>query len=145
MKQLLLLAALPGALLAQALEGTWQGALSPPNQSREIRVVLKITKNENVHQGTLYNIDQGGVVNLAQLLTFAFGIHRKQVSGLPGWAETDHFDIEAPIPGEGAPNDVQLRTMIQNLIKSRFGLAYHQEKRELSVYAVNVGKGGPAG
>ena len=28
MNQLLLLAALPGALLAQALEGTWQGALT---------------------------------------------------------------------------------------------------------------------
>ena len=83
--------------------------------------------------------------SLTQLVTFAFGLHRKQISGLPGWAETDHFDIEAPLPGEGAPNDVQLRTMMQNLIKDRFGLSYHKEKRELSVYAVNIGKGGPAG
>ena len=29
MKQLLLLVALPGALLAQTLEGTWQGTLTP--------------------------------------------------------------------------------------------------------------------
>jgi len=252
MKQLLLLAALPGALLAQGLDGTWQGTLSPPNQNREIRVVMKIAKNENAHQGTLYNLEQGGRVNLGaitvqgntvkiavpglaadyegkldsdgysitgtlmqgttpmplllkratpataweippppaapkplaegtklefevatikptpegqqgnginvngrqfrtrntsltQLVTFAFGLHRKQISGLPGWAETDHFDIEAPLPGEGAPNDVQLRTMMQNLIKDRFGLSYHKEKRELSVYAVNIGKGGPTG
>jgi uncharacterized protein (TIGR03435 family) len=252
MKQLLLLAALTGALLAQGLAGTWQGTLSPPNQNREIRVVMKITKDEKGHQGTLFNIDQGGRMNLGaitlqgntakisvpglgaeyegkldsdeaaingtmtqgttpmplllkratpataweippppappkpmaegtklefevatikptpegqqgnginvngrqfrtrntsltQLLTFAFKLHRKQVSGLPGWAETEHFDIQAPLPGEGAPNEVQLRTMMQNLIKDRFGLTYHKEKRELSVYAINVGKGGPTG
>jgi uncharacterized protein (TIGR03435 family) len=35
--------------------------------------------------------------------------------------------------------------MMQNLIKDRFGLAFHTEKRELSVYAISVGKGGQAG
>jgi len=34
--------------------------------------------------------------------------------------------------------------MMQNLMKDRFGLSYHSEKRELSVYAISVGKGGPA-
>ena len=67
MKQLLLLAAIPGVLLAQTLEGTWQGTLKPPNQDRELRVVIKIAKNENAHQGTLYNIDQGGRVNLGAI------------------------------------------------------------------------------
>ena len=64
MKQLLLLVALPGLLLAQNLEGTWQGTVTPPNQNRELRVVIKIAKNGSNFQGTLYNIDQGGQVNL---------------------------------------------------------------------------------
>jgi uncharacterized protein (TIGR03435 family) len=42
MKQLLLLVALPGALLAQTLEGTWQGTLNPPNQNDGIRLAFKI-------------------------------------------------------------------------------------------------------
>src|SRR6185436_19024691 len=63
MKALLLLAALPGALLAQALEGTWQGTLTPvPN--REIRMVFKITRDGNTHQGVYYNIDAGRQLNL---------------------------------------------------------------------------------
>jgi uncharacterized protein (TIGR03435 family) len=252
MKLFLLLAALPCALLAQTLEGTWQGTLTPPNQNRELRVIVRISKNGTTHQGVLYNIDQGGQLNLgaitlqgsavkiavpglganydgkidadgnsiagtmtqgttpmplalkratpetaweippppaapkalpegtklefevatikptpdgqqgqginvngsefrtrntslSQLFTFAFGLHLKQVSGLPGWAETEHFDILAPLPQGGVPSEVQLRTMMQNLIRDRFGLSFHKEKRELSVYVVGMGKNGPAG
>ncbi|MEI9814449.1 MAG: TIGR03435 family protein [Acidobacteriota bacterium] len=64
---------------------------------------------------------------------------------MPGWAETDRYDIQAPLPEGGSPTDLQLRTMMQNLIKSRFSLAFHMEKRELSVYAIGLGKAGPAG
>ena len=42
MKQLLLLVALTGALLAQTLEVTWQGTLTPPNQNDGIRLAFKI-------------------------------------------------------------------------------------------------------
>ena len=252
MKALLLLAALPGALLAQALEGTWQGTLAPvPN--REIRMVFKITRDGDAHQGVYYNIDagrqlklgaitlqgntvkiaipgmggtyegrfeadrnsitgalmQGGNslplplrrataetawelpppptapkplpegtklefevasikpsratprvapgfnvtatelrspnISLAGLITFAFELHLSQVSGLPGWAETEGFEIAARLPQGGDPSDGQLRTMLQNLLQSRFGLSFHTAKRELSVYAIRMGKNGPAG
>ena len=58
MKSVLLLAALPGAILGQALEGTWQGTLTPvPN--REIRIAFKITKDGSAYQGLYYNIEAG--------------------------------------------------------------------------------------
>ena len=59
MRHLLLLAALPCALLAQALEGTWQGTLIPPNQNDGIRLAFKIDKNGNTYQGTFYNLRTG--------------------------------------------------------------------------------------
>jgi len=59
MNQLLLLAALPGALLAQTLEGTWQGTLTPPNQNDGIRLAFKIDKSGNAYQGTFYNLANG--------------------------------------------------------------------------------------
>jgi hypothetical protein len=65
MKQLLLLAALPGALLAQALEGTWQGALTP-NPNLEIRMVFR-TKDDSAHQGMLYNLAAGRQFNLGAI------------------------------------------------------------------------------
>jgi len=67
MKHLLLLAALPGALLAQTIEGTWQGTLAPPNQNRELRLVIKITKSGNAYQGRFYNLEAGRQVNLGAI------------------------------------------------------------------------------
>src|SRR5256885_3214874 len=64
MNQLLLLAALPGALLAQTLEGTWQGSLTPPNQNDGIRLAFKIDRNGNAYQGRFYNLANGRQLNL---------------------------------------------------------------------------------
>ncbi len=251
MKLLFLLTALAGALLAQTIEGTWQGTLIPPNQNDGIRLAFKIGKNGNAYQGTFYNLANGRQLNLgavtlqgnavkiaipgngmnyegkieadggsitgtliqgtnplplllkratsetawelppppaapkplpegtkpefevatikpagvspglglnvtatelrarsislAGLITFTFELHLTQVSGLPGWAETEGYEIVAKLPQGGEANDVQIRTMLKNLMQSRFGLSFHTEKRELSVYTISIGKNGPAG
>jgi hypothetical protein len=67
MRQLLLLVALPGALLAQTLEGTWQGTLTPPSQNDGIRLAFKIDKNANAYQGTFYNLANGRQFNLGAI------------------------------------------------------------------------------
>ena len=251
LKSLLLLATLPAAILGQALEGTWQGTMTPvPN--REIRIAFKLTRGGSAYQGLYYNIEAGRQFNLgavtiqgntikivipgmggtyegkfegdgntltgaltqgtstaplrlkranaetawelpalkeppplpegtklefevasikptlggrppgaglngsatelrspnisvAGLITFTFELHLSQISGLPPWAETEGYEIAARLPQGGDPSDTQIRTMLKNLLESRFGLAYHTEKRELSVYAISIGKNGPAG
>jgi len=65
-KQILLLAALPGLLLAQALEGTWQGTLAP-NPNREIRMVFRITKDGSTYQGMLFNLAANRQANLGAI------------------------------------------------------------------------------
>ena len=67
MKLLLLLAAFAGELLAQTLEGTWQGTLIPPNQTDGIRLAFKIDKNGNAYQGTFYNLANGRQLNTLRL------------------------------------------------------------------------------
>lgn len=253
MKRLLWLAVLPGALLAQTIEGTWQGTLTPPNQNGELRLVFKIDKSGGVYQGRFYNLENGRQFNLgaitlqgnavriaipgngmtyegkietdgnsitgtlspgtnplplllrratsetawelppppavpkglpagtklefevatikpsatgqpggagfnvtatemrapnislANLIAFAYVLHRSQVSGLRGWAETEGYEIVGRLPQGGDPTDPQLLAMLQHLLQSRFNLAFHREKRELSVYAISIGKGGLAG
>jgi len=83
-------------------------------------------------------------ISLARLITFAYALHRSQVAGLPEWAETEGYTIIAKLP-QGDPTDPQLFEMVQNLLKSRFNLSSHTEKRELSVYAIGIGKEGSAG
>src|ERR1700682_1282302 len=69
MNQLLLLAALPAVLLAQTIEGTWQGTLTPPNQNDGIRLAFKIDKNGNVYQGRFYSLANRHKLNLGAINT----------------------------------------------------------------------------
>jgi uncharacterized protein (TIGR03435 family) len=80
---------------------------------------------------------------LNDLITFAYGIHVRQIVNGPAWMESDKFDISAKPEQPGIPNVDQLKTMVQKLLAERFGLAFHSEKRELSAYVITVGKNGP--
>lgn len=81
--------------------------------------------------------------SLNDLITFAYGIHVRQISGAPGWFESEQYDINAKPEADGLPNRTQLEGMLQKLLTERFKLAFHREKKELSVYAITMGKNGP--
>jgi len=76
------------------------------------------------------------------LITFAYGLHSKQIVEAPAWLGTDKFDVDGKPDVEGQPSLAQLRMLIQSVLTERFKLAFHHEQRELSVYALTVAKGG---
>jgi uncharacterized protein (TIGR03435 family) len=80
---------------------------------------------------------------VADLMTFAYGIHPRQIVGAPSWVESEKYDLNAEPNGEGAPNDRQWKLMIQKLLADRYQLKLHRDRKELSVYALTVGKTGP--
>lgn len=82
-------------------------------------------------------------VSLHDLLTFGYGIHPRQVSGGPSWLDTDKFDILGKPDTEGQPSTKQLGIILQKLLADRFKLVIHHDQRELTVYAITVGKTGP--
>jgi len=73
------------------------------------------------------------------LIAYAYDVESFQVIG-PEWADQDRFDIEARFPEGADPKDD--RRMLQALLKDRFKLAFHTEKREVEVYVLLVGKHG---
>jgi uncharacterized protein (TIGR03435 family) len=81
--------------------------------------------------------------SVSDLITFAYGVQARQVTGGPPWLETDKFDITAKPDGDGQPNDRQWKTMVQKLLAERFQLKFHRDKKELSVYALTALKTGP--
>ena len=81
--------------------------------------------------------------NLNDLIAFAYGLHAKQIVGAPDWFGTDLYDIEAKPDTEGRPSQKQMASMVQKLLADRFGLKFHHDKRELSVYLVTVASGEP--
>lgn len=80
--------------------------------------------------------------SLRDLIQFAYRLHPKQIEGGPSWYETDLYDITGKPDHEGIGNDRQIRAMVQKLLKDRFQLVYHTEKKELPVYAITVLKTG---
>lgn len=79
-------------------------------------------------------------VTLKNVLMNAYAVKGYQVSG-PKWLESERFDIVAKI-APGATKE-QFQKMLQNLLIERFKLALHRETKELPMYALVVGKGGP--
>ncbi len=91
-------------------------------------------------------------VTLKALIFAAYSIQTdSQISGLPGWAATTPFDVEAKMDADTAASlaklpldeqQTQRWLMLQALLADRFGLKVHHETRELRVYKLVVSKGG---
>ncbi len=105
---------------------------------------IKPSKPEQQGKGITVRGRQLVTINtsLNDLITFAYGIHVKQISGGQAWMDSEKFDITAQPKNEGQPNEKQLKTMIEKLLADRFKLTFHREKKELAVYAVAIAKVG---
>jgi uncharacterized protein (TIGR03435 family) len=80
--------------------------------------------------------------SLIDLISFAYQVHPKQIVGSAPWLDADKYDVTGRPDAPGVPNPQQLRMLVQSLLADRFGLVFHREKRELSVYAITVLKTG---
>jgi uncharacterized protein (TIGR03435 family) len=72
-----------------------------------------------------------------------------QVKGLPDWATTEHYDIDARISDANrtawqnpAEQRTMLQSMLQTMLAGRCKLAVHREVKEASVYSLVVVKSG---
>jgi bla regulator protein BlaR1 len=86
------------------------------------------------------------------LMQFAYHVNDSQISGGPGWIDSEHYSIDAKRDDSSAgartkltrdEEGEQLRLMIQSLLADRFKLVLHHETKDLPVYALVVAKNGP--
>jgi len=114
------------------------------NPSFEV-ATIKPSKPDDQRKAFIVQGNRFQIINqpLVQILCFAYDVQEKQLIGLPPWAETDKYDIDAKPDGEGAPSGKQWKSMIQKMVAERYKLTFHPEKKELSVYVLSVAKGGP--
>jgi uncharacterized protein (TIGR03435 family) len=81
-----------------------------------------------------------GSASLKALLMRAYSLKEYQISG-PAWIDAERYEIVAKI-STGATRP-QVSLMLQALLAERFGLAVHRETREVAIYVLVAGKGGP--
>jgi uncharacterized protein (TIGR03435 family) len=108
--------------------------------------VATIKPSEPGRPGRLFTVRGADVLTinttLNDLIGMAYSLHPRQLSGGPAWMETDKYDVTGRPDVPGQPDSDQMKTMIQKLLADRFQLKFHREKKELTVYAITVGKTG---
>jgi bla regulator protein blaR1 len=87
-------------------------------------------------------------VSTQMLLRRAFGVEDDRILGMPGWAKSDRYEIQARVSEMDVSRWEKLsydqkRVALLPLLTDRFNLKFHHETRVLSVYALVVNKSGP--
>jgi len=73
---------------------------------------------------------------LKDLIAEAYRVQPFQISGGPGWLDSDEYDIDAR--AEASVTRERLRLMLHTLLEERFRLSLHRETREVRVYTLMV-------
>jgi uncharacterized protein (TIGR03435 family) len=145
---------LPLTLVRATKETAWEIPAPPPPpkmmpaDAKPSLEVATIKPNENGGPN-MQGLGFGGrtfrAINasLGDLIAFAYGVQMKQISNGPEWMNKDRYDISGTPDVEGLPNPAQLKVMLQNLLKDRFKLTIHEEKKEMSAFVLTVAKTGP--
>ena len=101
-------------------------------------------------------------IPLSDIILFAYAITSNQLEGVPPWAKSERYTIEAVAPAgtaeqfqsvlklpadqrsaEVAEFEQSFRQMIQSLLADRFKLKVTRALKQMPVYELVVSKGGP--
>src|SRR5215471_17926969 len=99
---------------------------------------VTVSSNRTVAPGGRLTVTNA---TLKSLIQWSYGLPAFQISGGPGWLDSDRFDIEAKPEGSATQQDVM--QMLQILLAERFKFAVHRETKEVAVYALVLVRSGP--
>lgn len=127
---------------------------APPSRAQEKMVtpppkefeVASIKPSAPGGRGIRVQIAPGGRLDASNitvkfLIQQAYGVKDFQISGGPGWINSERYDLVAKADGDVGRMD-QIRPLIQKLLADRFQLTIHRDTKELPIYALVLGKNG---
>ena len=135
-KSLLLVAA------SWALAGAGQAQIPPASPEFEVASVKRappavngVSSRESV-DGALLTYTN---FTLQRLIGNAYGVTERQIAG-PAWIADDLFNIHARLPQGAGRSDVP--AMLRRMLADRFKLVVESGKKDMTVYALVIAKGG---
>lgn len=105
-----------------------------------IRPNLSGSNNSGVHTERGRIVETNNTVR--ELIQEAFQVKDFQIIGGPGWIATARYDVVATT-GTAHNSDEQFEPLLQSMLEDRFGLKFHRETKESTIYSLTVAKGGP--
>jgi len=79
--------------------------------------------------------------SLKDIISMAYDVDKRQITGGPDWVNSDRFDILATSP-QRSDDEKVTRQRIQTLLSEGFHLSLHRESRELPVFNLLPAKNG---
>jgi len=123
------------SVLAIAAAGWAQGGF----EVASVRPAAPGAKGMNIRRDAAGGITASNV-NLRTLIVLAYNIQDYQLSGGPGWIESERYEVIAKVPADARKSDTW--PMLRALLAERFHLAVHRETKETAVYELGVAKNG---
>ena len=140
-----------GALLTATLPLSAQQPVQTATAPPPVYDVVAIHENKSSALGSSTGLRNGTFIatnaTVRMILSAAYGIRQDLISGLPGWANSTHFDVNAKIsdPDMAALKNLspeQRRAMMVTFLQDRFHLRAHIETKTLPVYDLVIAKDG---
>ena len=142
MKRLAVLVFAAVAVVGQSAEKklTFDVVSIKPNNSGDTR---RMIGNPPAGRFTTTNVP------LRQIIVLAYGDvstggppPNLEITGLPAWATTDGYDVQAQPEAGFQPTAAQKQEMLQSMLEDRFKLKIRRETKDAPIYALVVGKDG---
>jgi uncharacterized protein (TIGR03435 family) len=110
--------------------------------------VASVKPNQAGGEGRRAGSSPGGLfiasnASLRLLMSRAFGVPEYQIERGPAWLDTETYDVAARANTSFEMTREELRPCLQALLTERFGLKWHKETKEGSVYSLTIAKNGP--
>ena len=74
------------------------------------------------------------------IVLYAYGLLDNQLVGAPEWMWSTSIDVTATYPSGTRPTDQDVRIMVRNLLRDRFGFIAHKEQREVPIYSLTLAR-----
>lgn len=147
----LILGATYAPLRAQSQSGTATNAALPSFEVASIKPDRADAPVRFVHFADPSHITISNMP-VKDLIAFAYHVQLSQISGGPGWINSQGYDIEAKVDDSVVAHlqklsredrADQLRLMLRSLLADRFKLELNHGTKQLPIYDLVVAKGGP--
>lgn len=132
---------LPRILLVTAVLATIPMALGQPMEFD----VVSIHPNHTGEQNYSIRTPPGGRftgrnITVRALVQYALDVKDFQIVNLPGWCDSERYDIEAKRNMQDVIDPEGLRPLIRKLLESRFQFAAHRDMKESPLYSLTAPK-----
>src|SRR6185312_9782839 len=112
----------------------------PEFTSADVHASAPATGRTNAQLSTARGHLELKTATLRDLIRYAYTVGEENVVGGPAWVAEARFDVIANAPNDATLESQQL--MLRALLRDRFGLVIHRERRPLPAFSMTVAKRG---